>query len=104
MNLRQAAAALAAVGSALVLAAAPAVAGPRFVAHGSDAMVVLYDEPCAFGERVTNLPLRATWNEPDGKVIEGCWGVNGLDLVLIYFEDRTVASYPKDLFSRIGKT
>jgi hypothetical protein len=79
-------------------------AGARFIAEGTDAMIVLHDDPCAFTEQVVNLPLRATWQEKDARPIEGCWALNGAGVVMLYFEDRTVAGLPKTAFSRLGKT
>jgi hypothetical protein len=76
----------------------------RFIAEGSDAMIVLHDDPCALTEKVVNLPLRATWQEKNAKPIEGCWAVNGAGVVMLYFEDRTVAGLPKGVFSQLGKT
>lgn len=77
-------------------------AEPRFIAHAGQVLIILHDERCAFAEQVTNLHLRATWREPNGDVVEGCWGVNGADLVMLYFSDRTVVALPKQLFARLG--
>ena len=87
----------------LFIVAPALLAAPRFMAQADDVSIVLHDEPCAFKDKVTNLPFRATWHEAD-KVVEGCWTVNGADIVMLWFEDRTVAGLPKDHFERIGKT
>ena len=60
--------------------------------------VVLYDEACAL-EAVTNLPSRATWTEK-GKVFEGCWAANS-NLILAYFDDRTVIAVPLRVFQKV---
>ena len=75
----------------------------RYVARGKDVEIVLHDEDCAL-EAVANLPMRATWKEPDEKIVEGCWGVSNQGLVKLYFADRTVVVLPRAHFSPIGST
>lgn len=63
--------------------------------------IVLYREDCALSA-ITNLPGRATW-EDNGKVFEGCWGVRpNMSVVLMYFDDKTVAAIPISSFERPG--
>lgn len=75
-------------------------ADPAFKAVAENGVtIILYDEPCKLTEEVTNLPRRATWDE-NGKVNEGCWRyTNGT--VVAYFDDKTVAAIPAQVFERV---
>lgn len=55
--------------------------------------VVLTDEPCRLDVK---LPYRLTWAEK-GKTFEGCFSVHG-PVVVAYFDDRSVALFPGQLF------
>lgn len=86
---------------ALLLAALPTDGAPLFRAEDGGAIVTLHSEPCALKE-VINLKHRATWIEK-GKVSEGCWGARE-GIVLMYFDDKTVAIAPAQAFERVTGT
>lgn len=54
-----------------------------------DVVVTLTYEECALTEQITNLPLRATWQE-DGVTNEGCYSIWRPGIVSMYFDDKTV--------------
>lgn len=84
---------------------APLVIGaPRLIAAGDEVTIVLYDDPCWLSEKVTNLPMRATWTDKGAAPVEGCWNLNNEGIVMFYFADRTVVAVAKKYFSPIGKT
>ena len=37
-------------------------------------------------------------------MVEGCWGVSPLRLVLFYFADKTVAAVPQQMFVPVSGT
>jgi len=72
-------------------------AEPVVAAVAGNVRITLYDEPCVLTDAVVNLPNRATWDE-DGKHYEGCFGFAPGDVVMAYFDDKTVAVVPKSAF------
>lgn len=62
-------------------------------------VVSLTDENCRMLDRVTNLPLRATWTEK-GKVYDGCYTLTGTGHVLLFFDDLTAVVAPFQAFER----
>lgn len=83
----------------LPLEASPTAA---FKATADGVVVILYTESCALKE-VTNLKNKATWLEK-GKLNQGCWGASPIGVILLYFDDKTVAAIPVQLFERITET
>ena len=77
-------------------------AGPIAIAKAGAVTITLYDEPCAL-PAVANLKQRATWAEP-GKTYNGCWGASELGVVMLYFEDLTVAAVPMQVFVRVTQS
>ena len=72
-------------------------AGPIAQAESQGIVITVYTEPCKL-PAVSNLPVRATWVE-SGKTYEGCAAPNPpLGIVIFYFEDKTVAVVPLQLF------
>jgi hypothetical protein len=69
----------------------------RSVSQG--VVVSLTDENCRMLDRVTNLPLRATWTEK-GKVYDGCYTLTGTGQVLLFFDDLTAVVAPFHAFDR----
>lgn len=83
-----------------VLYAAKVSADPLFSATAEGATITLTDEPCKV-PAIGNLPFRAVWVEKD-KTYEGCFGVRqDLGVVLAYFDDRSVALIPIQLFRKV---
>lgn len=75
-------------------------AEPVLQAQANGVTITIYDEKCSHPE-VTNLPLRATWAQ-DGKVFDGCVGAfQGFGVAAFYFDDKTVAVVPLELFTRL---
>lgn len=75
-------------------------AEPVAVASGNGITITIHTDPCK-SEGVKNLPKRATWKEAGGEV-EGCYGVAGGQIVMMYFDDKTVAVLPVQLFKRVN--
>ena len=65
---------------------------PALTAVQDNVMVSIYDEPCRLQDKI-DFPYRATWLEVGKKPIEGCAAGYG-DIVVVYFEDRSVAVVP----------
>jgi hypothetical protein len=87
----------------LPIACHQANAEARFIARSGTAVIVLHDEPCAL-PAVTNLLFRATWLQ-DGKLNEGCWSPSAvLPVVMMYFDDKTVAVAPVQAFEKANGT
>lgn len=92
----------------LALAFSPkAGAQPLFVAEFETGKVTLTSEPCAL-KAVTNAPKRVTWLEPNGKVVEGCYGLYKLKLatgyvniIIGYFADLTLQVIPLSAFRMV---
>ena len=80
-------------------ASAPAEAAPVAQATIHDIVVTLTDEPCALKDKV-DLPYRGTWDEK-GKHYEGCFGMNHIGIVMMYFDDKSVAAFPSGVFERM---
>jgi hypothetical protein len=77
-----------------------AQAKPLFVIELDDTTITFTDEPCAL-KAVGNLPYRA-YRTQDGKVYEGCAGMNVFKHVLIYFvEDRSFVSLPGSMLKKL---
>lgn len=75
-------------------------AEPVFSTSGGGVTVTLHKEKCAMPQ-VTNLPLRATWEE-NGKTFEGCVGaIPPLRAFIFFFSDLTVTAIPMDAFQRV---
>jgi len=84
-----------------VIWATGAFAAPLYKGEGSGITVVLTDEPCRLAA-VTNLKHRATWTDKEGKVFEGCWSQHPeFPIVIAYFDDKTVAIFPVEIFERV---
>ena len=84
----------------LVLFCLPAQAVPIFAADEGGVRIVLTDEPCQL-KTVSNLPLRATWEEK-GKVYEGCWAPRpDMGVVVGYFSDLTAVALPIPMFKKV---
>lgn len=89
----------------LALAFSPkAGAEPLFIAEFDSGKVTLTSEPCAL-KAVTNAPKRVTWLEPNGKVVEGCYGLYKLqstsgyiNIIIGYFADLTLQVIPLSAF------
>jgi hypothetical protein len=76
-----------------------ATAKPIATADQEGIRLVLTDEPCTL-TAVKNLPFRATWVEKD-KSYEGCYGSHpGAGIVMAYFDDKTVAIMPAQIFHK----
>lgn len=71
-------------------------AGPIMQGSGEGHVITLTDEPCKL-EAIANLPGRATWSEPSGKVWEACYGRFG-NAVVFYCSDRTIQILPQNGF------
>lgn len=83
-----------------VLYAAKVSAEPLFSATAEGATITLTNEPCNV-PAISNLPFRAVWVEKD-KTYEGCFGVRqDIGLVLAYFDDKTVALIPMQVFRKV---
>ena len=61
--------------------------------------IALYREACTL-PAIANLPNRAQWFEA-GKIFEGCWGLNPVGIITLYWSDRTVVSIPSQVFVKI---
>lgn len=91
------------LGVVLAVFMAPLQAEPMAVADRNGIKITLDTDKCALPE-VTNLPLKATWEEK-GKVYQGCWGPNpDVGVVVAYFDDKTVALIPMQYFEKIRNT
>jgi len=82
-------------------------AQPLFVADFESGKVMLTDEPCGL-QAVTNAPKRVTWLEPNGKTVEGCYGLYKLrltfgyvDIIIGYFADLTLQVLPLSAFKTV---
>ena len=80
-------------------ASAPADAKPIAQTSVHGIVMTLTDEPCALKDRV-DLPYRGTWDEK-GKRYEGCFGLNHLGIVMMYFNDKSVAAFPPGAFTEV---
>jgi hypothetical protein len=57
-------------------------------------VVALFKDPCRLKNKITNLPLRATWTSR-GKTLEGCFGTfDESNMIGAYFEDLTMIVIP----------
>ena len=83
---------------ALVLGTAEATEVARSESQG--VVVSLTDEDCKMLDRVTNLPLRATWTEK-GKLYDGCYTLTPNGQVLLFFDDLTAVVAPFQAFERV---
>lgn len=64
--------------------------------------ITLYDDKCPLTKKVTNLPYRATWKDKD-KSFEGCAGSTaGGQIIVLFFDDNTVAVLPAGVFQRVS--
>lgn len=85
---------------ALLLYSSRLHADPLFSTTSDGVNITLTDEPCAVAA-ITNLPYRATWTEK-GKAFEGCWAPHReLQVVIAYFDDKTVALIPVQAFVKV---
>lgn len=73
-----------------------------FTAQLGGTVIDLHDDKCAM-DAVSNLPFRATWKDATA-TFEGCWGVTSYGLVMMYFEDKTVAGVPTQVFKKLTRT
>ena len=76
-----------------------AQAEPVASAAGGGVSISLYTDKCALSA-VSNLPFKATWTEK-GKVSQGCYGVAYQEVVMLYFEDKTVVVLPVGMFKKV---
>lgn len=75
-------------------------AKPMAMAQAGGITITLHNDPCERSE-VTNLPMKATWQEK-GKTFQGCWGAHPqYGLVMLYWEDKTVVILPGDMFAPV---
>ena len=75
-------------------------AQPVLQAQAKGVVITIYDEKCTHPE-ASNLPLRATWSQ-DGKVFDGCAGAfTDFGVVAFWFDDKTVAVVPVQVFKRM---
>ena len=85
----------------LALWAGKVFAEPIVMASNGKVTITVYSEPCAFPDHVTNLPIRATWNE-GGKVIEGCAGRDAENgIAVFWFSDKTVFTLSLSAFVKV---
>ena len=78
-----------------------AYAEPIVMASNGKVTITVYSEPCSFPDHVTNLPIRATWNE-GGKVIEGCAGRDAENgIAVFWFSDKTVFTLSLSAFVKV---
>lgn len=84
--------------AAIVLLLIPQIAYAGAFAEVSSGAVriTLYREACTL-PAIANLPKRAQWFE-SGKSFEGCWGINPMGIITIYWADRTAVSIPSQAF------
>lgn len=76
-------------------------AEPMFAASQGNVTITVYSEKCAHLDQVTNAPNRATWKEGD-KVYDGCVGaIPELGVAYFWFEDKTVAVVPLQMFEKV---
>lgn len=86
----------------LALWAGKVYAEPMAVANvnGGQVVIMVYTDDCNLKDTVINLPKRATWTE-GGKTFEGCVGVQPeAGVAMFYFDDKTVAIVPLQIFAR----
>ena len=88
---------------AMLIIVCPTVfAGPLYEArtqHG--VLITVYSEVCTLKAVVVNLPRRVTWTEGD-KVYEGCAQYRpDYQLVILYFEDKTIGLIPAAAFKQV---
>lgn len=86
----------------LLLISLPAFADTIAVARHEGITISLHDTECK-SKGVKNLPYRAVWDETNGKKsikVEGCYGVAGGQIVMMFFDDKTVAVLPTQLFQK----
>ena len=90
------------VALAMALWAGGVRADPIARAEGDNgAAITLYNEPCELKDQITNLPFKASWVEGD-KTYRGCWGpYQPLNLVIFYFDDKTVGPIPFQALRRV---
>jgi hypothetical protein len=76
-------------------------ADPLFAFEKDGIRVVLTNDKCALSE-VSNLPYRATWEEK-GQTFEGCWSpsFDRQRVNAFFVSDRSVVSFPPQMFSRV---
>ena len=86
--------------AALFLLASYASAEPIAQGGNSKITITLYDEPCQLKDQITNLQYRATWEE-GGKKFKGCFAINEMGIVIVYFEDKTVIATPAQAFHKV---
>lgn len=71
-----------------------------FIGQHGEHVITLTNEPCAL-KAVTNMPTRATWREPGGRLWECCYGaVHEAQIVVLYSADATVQVVPQWIFKR----
>jgi hypothetical protein len=76
-------------------------ADPLFAFEKDGIRVVLTNDKCALAE-VSNLPYRATWEEK-GQTFEGCWSpsFDRQRVNAFFVSDKSVVSFPPQMFSRV---
>ena len=90
------------VGLGLALWTTKVFAEPIAKAEGDNgAVIILYNDPCAMTDQVSNLPYKAEWRE-GGKVFAGCWGPHPAGAVVSYWSDKTVALIPFQSLQRLA--
>ena len=73
------------------------------VAAAEGIRIVLHDDKCGLST-VSNLPAKATWTER-GVITEGCWGIQpALDIVMLFFADKTVVVVPRQIFTKLQES
>lgn len=76
-------------------------AEPVFSTEAGGIRITLYSDKCQLKDQVSNLPVRATWEE-GGKTFEGCVGSNPqLRMFIFYFSDRSAVVVPMAAFERV---
>lgn len=79
-----------------------AFAEPKAIIQTQDITVIVYDEKCEHPDKVSNLPMKITWKNKQGKVFNGCFGVIGPIVIAFFPEDKTIAAFPIQAFQPIS--
>ena len=82
-----------------VFYASVVLSSPYAVMNKGGVVITLNDDPCTL-PFLTDSYKTAKW-EQEGKVFNGCWTVNGLGIVLIWMNDKSMSGVPGYLFKRV---
>lgn len=89
------------LGIALAMVVKLARAEPIAQAKAGNVVITVYNEKCTHQDAITNLPMRATWEE-NGKVYDGCVGaIPQLGVAMFWFTDKTMAVVPIEMFAKL---